>query len=241
VLRDVGFTVNRGEIVAIAGVEGNGQAELEEVLYGLRTPVRGELRLNGKDLTTAAPVERMRCGLGLVPSDRYRRGLIAELAIAENMVYDRIDRPPFGSTFAIQRKAILDTASELARRFSIQVPQLTRPVSTLSGGNAQRVVLARILGQELCCLIAAQPTRGLDVGAVRHVWDQLDAARARGTAILLISTDLDEVLALADRCFVLYRGRLAETGANGVLDRKEIGLAMGGAGLIRVPAGGLQA
>jgi len=236
VLREVSFSVSRGEIVAIAGVEGNGQAELEEVLYGLRSPVRGVVTLNGKDITSAEPAQRLQCGMGLIPSDRFRRGLIAELSVSHNLVYDRIDRAPFGSPFSLHSKAIMSGADELTRRFGIRIWRLTQAVSTLSGGNAQRVVLARILGQELCCIVAAQPTRGLDVGAVRYVWDQLDAARQRGVAILLISTDLDEVLELADRCLTLYRGSLVKSSARGQMNREQIGLAMGG-----VVAGGLQA
>ena len=236
VLRDVSFTVNRGEIVAIVGVEGNGQAELEEVLYGLRSPVRGVVTLNGKDITSAVPAQRLRCGVGLIPSDRFRRGLIAELSVSHNLVYDRIDRAPFGSPLSLHTKAIMSGADELTRRFGIRVSRLTQVVGALSGGNAQRVVLARIFGQELCCILAVQPTGGLDVGAVRYVWDQLDAARERGVAILLISTDLDEVLALADRCLTLYRGRLLKSWARGEMDREQIGLAMGG-----VVAGGLRA
>jgi ABC-type uncharacterized transport system ATPase subunit len=228
-LDGVDFEVDRGEIVALAGVEGNGQAELEEVLFGLRRPLSGSLELDGADVVSASPMQRLRRGMGLVPSDRYRRGVIRSLSVAENLVYDRLDTRPFGTRFAIRRHAILERAAELILRFSIKVSRPTEHVGGLSGGNAQRVVLARSLSRDLRMLVAAQPTRGLDVGAIEFVWEQLRALRDRGVGILLISTDLDEVLALADRCYVIYKGRLVTHLRGGELDRERVGLAMGGA------------
>ena len=228
-LRDVSLTVAPGEILAIAGVEGNGQPELEEALFGLRTPDRGRVALEGRDVTDAEPAERMRLGLGLVPSDRYRRGLIRELSVAENLALDRLGHAPFGSELRLDRKAVVRHATVLIDRFSIRVSGPDQLAGTLSGGNAQRLVLARTLSRELRCLVAAQPTRGLDVGAIEFVWEQLAAARDRGVAILLISTDLDEVMSMADRCSVIYRGRLLAHWARDQLDRHKVGLAMGGA------------
>jgi general nucleoside transport system ATP-binding protein len=228
-LRDVSFSVAPGEILAIAGVEGNGQPELEETLLGLRTPESGSVSLEGRDVTATEPAVRLRLGLGLVPSDRYRRGVIRELSVAENLAFDRLGGAPFGSEWRLDRRAVAKHASELIERFSIQVSSPSQPAGTLSGGNAQRVVLARTLSRELRCLVAAQPTRGLDVGAIEFVWEQLAAARDRGVAILLISTDLDEVMSMADRCCVIYRGRLLAHWARDQLDRDKVGLAMGGA------------
>jgi ABC-type uncharacterized transport system ATPase subunit len=228
-LRDVSLSVAPGEILAIAGVEGNGQPELEEALFGLRPVDAGTVSLDGRELTAAEPAERMRLGLGLVPSDRYRRGVIRELSVAENLALDRIGRPPFGSELRLDRKAIVRQARELIERFSIRVSGPDQLAGTLSGGNAQRLVLARTLSRELRCLVAAQPTRGLDVGAIEFVWEQLAAARDRGVAILLISTDLDEVMSMADRCCVIYRGRLVADWSRDELDRDQVGLAMGGA------------
>jgi general nucleoside transport system ATP-binding protein len=228
-LRDVSFSVAPGEILAIAGVEGNGQPELEEMLFGLRAPESGSVSLEGRDVTVSEPAERMQLGLGLVPSDRYRRGVIRELSVAENLTLDRLGAGPFGSEWRLDRRAVAKHASELIERFSIQVSSPSQPAGTLSGGNAQRLVLARTLSRELRCLVAAQPTRGLDVGAIEFVWEQLAAARDRGVAILLISTDLDEVMSMADRCSVIYRGRLLAHWARDQLDRDKVGLAMGGA------------
>jgi simple sugar transport system ATP-binding protein len=229
-LEDVSFEVAAGEIVAIVGVEGNGQAELEEVLYGLRAPRSGAVALDGHDITGAEPGERLRRGLGLVPSDRYRRGLIRELSVAHNLVLDRIDRPPYGSRLRIDRHAIREGARRLVEGYGIRVGDPGHAAATLSGGNAQRMVLARTLTGELRCLIAAQPTRGLDVGAIEFVWEQLATARDAGLAILLISTELDEVMSMADRCCVLYRGRLVASWERDELDRERVGLAMGGSG-----------
>jgi general nucleoside transport system ATP-binding protein len=229
-LHDVSLSLAPGEILAIAGVEGNGQPELEEALFGLRAPETGTVRLGGEDVTRAAPAERMRLGLGLVPSDRYRRGLIRELSVAENLALDRLGQEPFGTELHLDRKAIAKHAAELIERYSIRVSGPDQLAGTLSGGNAQRLVLARALSRDLRCLVAAQPTRGLDVGAIEFVWEQLAAARDRGVGILLISTDLDEVMSMADRCCVLYRGRLVADWPRADLDRERVGLAMGGGG-----------
>jgi ABC-type uncharacterized transport system ATPase subunit len=228
-LRDLSFSVAPGEILAIAGVEGNGQPELEEALFGLRGVAAGRVALDGRDVTRAEPAERMRLGLGLVPSDRYRRGVIRELSVADNLALDRIGQPPFGTELRLDRKAIARQATELIERFSIRVSGPDQLAGTMSGGNAQRLVLARTLSRELRCLVAAQPTRGLDVGAIEFVREQLVAARDRGVAILLISTDLDELMSMADRCCVIYRGRLVGDWPREELDRDQIGLAMGGA------------
>ena len=223
---DVSLEVRASEIVTIAGVEGNGQAELEAVLCGLSRPASGRVRLGPDDVTGAAPRQLLDAGVGMIPSDRYRRGLIRGLSVAENLVYDRIDKAPYGRRLWIDPRAVAARAADLVDRFSIAVRTPSTPASTLSGGNAQKVVLARALGTDLRLLVAAQPTRGLDVGAIEFVWNQISEQRDSGVAVLLITTDLNEVAALSDRCFVIYRGRLVET----PVDREAIGLAMGGAG-----------
>jgi general nucleoside transport system ATP-binding protein len=227
-IRDVSFEVAEGEIVAIAGVEGNGQSELEEVLCGLRPPAHGAIRLQGRDVTGAKPSALLRWGMGFIPSDRYRRGLIRQLSVAENLVLDRIDRRPFGSRLLIRPKAILANAQRLIRDFAITVSRPSQPAGKLSGGNTQRVVLARVFTGTPRLLLAAQPTRGLDVGAIEFVWEQLRARRESGVGILLISTDLEEVMALADRCHVMYKGQLVRSWTRSDLDREAVGLAMGG-------------
>ena len=223
----VDLEVRANEIVTIAGVEGNGQAELEEALCGLRRPASGRIKLNGADITGAAPRKLLDSGVGFIPSDRYRRGLVRGLSVAENLVCDRIDRPPYGRRFRIYPSAVAARGAELVDQFQIAARSPAADAATLSGGNAQKVVLARALRADLRLLIAAQPTRGLDVGAIEMVWDHLRAQRDAGVAILLITTDLTEVMALSDRCCVIYRGRLTET----PLDREAIGMAMGGAEL----------
>ena len=223
---DLSLEVRASEIVTIAGVEGNGQAELEAVLCGLSRPASGRIRLGEHDVTGATPRQLLDAGVGMIPSDRYRRGLIRGLSVAENLVYDRIDKAPYGRRLWIDPRAVAARGADLVDRFSIAVRTPSTAASTLSGGNAQKVVLARALGTDLQLLIAAQPTRGLDVGAIEFVWNQISEQRDSGVAVLLITTDLNEVTALSDRCFVIYRGRLAET----PLDREAIGLAMGGAG-----------
>ena len=227
-LRGVTLEAWRGEIVAVAGVEGNGQAELEEVLCGLRPVSAGAISFDGSDLTEASTAERLHAGFGIVPSDRYRRGLVRALPVADNLVLDRIGEPPFASPFRVRRRRIRERAVELVQRFGIHVSHVDQLAGTLSGGNAQRVVLARTLSRDTRLIVAAQPTRGLDVGAMEFVWTQLDEARRSGSAVLLLSTDLDEVMALADRCYVIYRGELVAEWQRHELDREAIGLAMGG-------------
>jgi simple sugar transport system ATP-binding protein len=148
--------------------------------------------------------------------------------VADNLVLDRIGEPPFASPWRVHRRTIAARARVLVERFGIRVARIDQLAGTLSGGNAQRVVLARTLSRDTRVIVAAQPTRGLDVGAMEFVWEQLDAARKAGVSILLISTDLDEVMALADRCAVIYRGELVAEWRRHELDREAIGLAMGG-------------
>jgi len=229
-LREATFSVGRGEIVGVSGVEGNGQSELEEVLVGLRHPTDGRVWLDDLELTRLSAPQRLAAGLGSVPSDRYRRGLIKQLSVADNLVYDRVGREPYGSALTLNRKALRATAAELIDRYSIRASSPDQPVAKLSGGNAQRVVLARTIDHGLRCLIAAQPTRGLDVGAMEFVWETLEEARAAGMGVLLISTDLDEVLTLSDRVHVMYQGSLGAELEGEELSRDRVGLAMGGIG-----------
>ena len=227
-LRGVDLGVRSGEVVAVAGVEGNGQAELEEVLLGLRRPTAGRLVLADRDITGRSPADRLRLGIGVIPSDRYRRGLVRALSVSDNLVLDRIGERPYGTPLTLNFRAIVANALRLIERFSIQASGPAQRAGQLSGGNAQRVVLARTLSRDLRVLIAAQPSRGLDVGAMEFVWGELEMQRAAGVGVLLISTDLDEVFALADRCYVLYRGAIVASWERTQFDRERFGLAMGG-------------
>jgi len=222
---DVDLVVRGGEIVTIAGVQGNGQTELEEALLGLRHTVAGRYLVESRDVTNAPPRRLLAADIGFVHSDRYRRGMIRDLPISQNLVYDRIDRTPFGTRWRIDFRRIAARGRELVQRFSIATRSADVPASTLSGGNAQKVVLARAFASSPRLIVAAQPTRGLDVGAIEFVWNQLRSQRDAGIAVLLITTDMDEVLALSDRCYVMYRGTLTET----PVGEERIGLAMGGA------------
>jgi simple sugar transport system ATP-binding protein len=203
-LADVSFEVRAGEIVGIAGVSGNGQSELVEVLAGMRPPTAGSIRVAGVDVTGASPREVMRAGIGRIPEDRHA-SLIGELSVAYNLVLERLD--DFRRAGRIDEAAVAAHARELIERFDIRA-RPDNPVSSLSGGNVQKVLLARVLSRDPRVIVVSQPTRGLDIGATEYVRAQLLERRAAGAAILLISEDLDELLALADRLLVLYEGRI---------------------------------
>lgn len=227
-IRDLSFAVRSGEILAIGGVEGNGQTELEEVLMGVRQPASGSILLDGVDMTKVAPSDRLDGGLAIVPSDRQRHGLAGSLSVAANLIADRVDRPPIGSRFRMDAGRAASEATSMIERFRIKVGSPSTTANMLSGGNAQRVVLARALHHRPRVLVAAQPTRGLDVHAVEYVHEQLLSLARSGSAVLLISTDLAELFSAADRFLVMYRGQLFGPWIHGELDREQVGLAMGG-------------
>ncbi|MBI3892847.1 MAG: ABC transporter ATP-binding protein [Candidatus Wallbacteria bacterium] len=223
------FHVSEGEIVGIAGVEGNGQLEICETLSGMRPARSGTVRLGGRDLTRASPLERARAGLGVIPEDRTQSGVVLEMSVADNLALRAHRRPAFRrGPFRLQ--SVFDAnARELVAKFEVRPPDPDRAIGTLSGGNQQKLLLARELSERPTALVAANPTRGLDVAATEALQNRLLQARAAGMAILLVSTDLDEVLALSDRILVAFRGQLAEVPAE-QLDRETVGLMMGGVG-----------
>ena len=227
-LRGIDLVVHAGEIVGIAGVDGNGQRELEEVIAGLRPPRSGRILLAGRDVTVATTSQRLAAGLGYVASDRYGRALLRDFAIADNLVLERFHRPPFSRAGILDRAAIAAHARRLVEAFSIRAASIESLAGQLSGGNAQKLVLARALSQEPALLLVCQPTRGVDVGAIEQVHGELLRRRDAGMAILLISTELDEVLALSDRILVLYEGRIAGERRAGEANAEELGLMMGG-------------
>jgi simple sugar transport system ATP-binding protein len=202
----VSFTIAAGEILGIAGVEGNGQTELIEALTGLRLPSGGSVALGGRDITACSVRERADAGLSHIPEDRLRRGLVLEYSIADNLILGQQHR--FGRG-ALDRAAIETHAVERVRGFDVRPGDPALPARALSGGNQQKVVIAREMARDFSVLIAAQPTRGVDVGAIEFIHDQLRRARDAGKAILLVSADLVEVLALSDRVAVMYGGRFA--------------------------------
>jgi general nucleoside transport system ATP-binding protein len=223
----VSFDVRAGEILGIAGVQGNGQTELCEALLGLLPAVAGTVRLNGRDITGAPPRDRLRAGLGYIPEDRQEDGLIAAFSVANNMVLDVYDRPPYARGIALNLDAIKSTATSRVAEFDVRTTSIETPVGTLSGGNQQKVILAREIGRDLKVLVASQPTRGLDVGSIEFVHRRIIEQRDQGIAVLIISAELDEIYALADRIAVMYEGRI--TGFRPpTVPVEELGLLMSG-------------
>ena len=208
VVDGVSLTVRAGEILAIAGVQGNGQTELTEALFGLQARVSGSITLDGRELTGRTVKQVLDAGAGFVPEDRQHDGLVPEFTIAENLMLDRSDGEPFVKLGSLRLKHLAEFAQERLSRFDIRAQGIGTRVGRLSGGNQQKVVLARELSRELRLFVAAQPTRGLDVGAIEFVYQQIVATRDAGVPVIVVSTELDEVAALADRIAVMYRGRV---------------------------------
>ena len=228
-LRGVDLQVRAGEVVGIAGVAGNGQDELVESLIGLRQPTAGTIRLAGRDLTRASVERRRDGGIAFVPADRQRYGLVLTYGIDDNLTLTRYADPPFAGGFAgLVRnfRAIFETALRLIKEFDIRASGPRVAAGTLSGGNQQKVVVARELGQTLKLLILDQPTRGLDVGSIEFIHEQVVARRDKGLAILLVSAELDEVLDLSDRVLVMFRGRIVGTFPAAEAQREKVGLLM---------------
>jgi simple sugar transport system ATP-binding protein len=201
------FTLRGGEILGFAGVEGNGQTELIEALAGLRAVAGGRIALGGGDLTALPVRARTAAGLAHIPEDRHRRGLILDYTLAENLVLGRQDLfSPWG---VLDRPRLRQSAAAQIAAFDVRPPDPELPARALSGGNQQKIVIAREMGHDFRVLLAAQPTRGVDVGAIEFIHRQLREARSAGKAVLLVSSELSEVLALADRVAVLFRGRIA--------------------------------
>ncbi|MBV7334240.1 ABC transporter ATP-binding protein [Chloroflexi bacterium TSY] len=229
-LDQVSLHVHSGEILGIAGVSGNGQRELAEVIAGLRPTTHGQIQLNGRPITHWPVGRRTAAGLAYIPEERMHDGVIQEFSVAENLILQDHTRKPYSNGFFLKFGAIADHSRTLVEQFRVKTPSIETPVKSLSGGNVQKVVMARELARKPNVLIASQPTRGVDIGATEYIHQRLLDERARGTATLLISEDLDEVMALSDRIAVLYEGRMI-----GIVDRDEagaerLGLMMAGVG-----------
>ncbi len=227
-LRGVSLTVHSGEILGIAGVSGNGQRELAEVITGLRAAAGGRVLLEGEDVTALPPGARTARGLAYIPEERMRDGVIKEFTIAENMVLREFDQPPFSRRGFLNLKAIARHSDALIRKFRVKTPSRETKAGSLSGGNIQKVVLARELSRRPRVIIAAQPTRGLDIGATEYVHAQLIEQRRSGAAIVMISEDLDEVMAMSDRIAVLYEGRVMDIVPRDAAAPEKLGLLMAG-------------
>ena len=226
-MNDVSFTVRRGEILAVAGVQGNGQTELTEALLGLQPRVQGSINLDGIELSSASVRRILDSGVGFVPEDRTEDGLVGEFTIAENLMLDRSGGAPFVRAGNIQRGALDDFAREKVKEFDVRTQGIDSKVRQLSGGNQQKVVLARELSRDLRLLVAAQPTRGVDVGSIEFIHKRIVETRDAGVPVVVVSTELDEVVALADRIMVMYRGRIVGI-VPGDTPRDVLGLMMAG-------------
>jgi len=223
----VSFTVRGGEVLVVAGVQGNGQTELAEALAGLRKEVSGSVRLGGTELLGRSVRDVLDAGVGYVPEDRSTDGLVGDFTVAENLVLDRISGPPFVRRGALRLGAIDDFARTAVQDFDIRTQGIAEKVGRLSGGNQQKVVVARELSRDLQLLVAAQPTRGVDVGSIEFIHKRVVAARDTGVPVVVVSTELDEAVALGDRILVMYRGRAVGI-VPATTPRDQLGLMMAG-------------
>ncbi len=228
-LKGVAFEVCAFEILGIAGVEGNGQTELGEVLTGLRKAIEGKILVDTKDITKTSPGERIKLGISHVPEDRHKRGLILDFSVVENLILGIHNKPPFTvGRVRLNFEKASNYAKRLIKDFSIKTPNKDTPVRHLSGGTQQRVVVAREFSRKPKLIIASQPTRGLDVGATEYVRKKLVEMRDQGCAVLLISADLDEIWALSDRIAVIYEGKIVAIKDPEKTSEQELGILMAG-------------
>lgn len=205
---NVSLQIHAGEILVIAGVQGNGQTELTEAILGTQSKIHGSIRLAGEELVGKSVKHRFDAGLGFVPEDRTEDGLVADFTIAENLMLNRSDREPFAKRGVLQLGFLKNFAMEKIKQFDVRSQGIESTAGQLSGGNQQKVVLARELSRNLSLLVASQPTRGLDVGSIEFVHEQIVATRDSGTPVLIVATELDEATQLGDRIAVMYRGRI---------------------------------
>ena len=229
VVDDVSFTVHEGEVVGIAGVEGNGQAELVDAIMGLRSLAGGSIRLGDQDVTHWSTRRRREGGVGLIPEDRHRQGMLLEAPLWENRILGHQTRPPAAKGLFIDRKAARADTVEIMREYDVRAPGPDTLAVALSGGNQQKLIVGRELSSQPRLLLAAHPTRGVDVGAQAVIWELLKDARANGMGILLVSADLDELIGLSDTLHVMLRGRVVATLDPAHLTPEELGSHMTGA------------
>ena len=228
VVKDVSFEARAGEVLGIAGVQGNGQTELIKSLLGLIRPDAGTILLEGKDISRHGPQESLKAGIGYIPEDRSHDGFVSSFSVRENLILDLYKRDDFSKGAALKRDAIAANAKARIEEFDIRTENMDSTLASLSGGNQQKVVVAREFSRPLKVLIASQPTRGVDVGSIEFIHQRIIAERDRGTAVIIVSTELDEIYALADRIAVMYDGRIVGT-VDPDLPREQIGLLMAGA------------
>jgi simple sugar transport system ATP-binding protein len=229
-LADVTFTIHRGEVLGIAGVEGNGQAELVEAIMGMRHTT-GTVQLAGEDITHWSTARRREAGIGYIPEDRQRHGLLLDAPLWENRVRGHQTREPNVAGPFIDRKAARADTERIVSAYDVRTPSIDTTARALSGGNQQKLIVGREMTAGPSMLIAAHPTRGVDVGAQAAIWDHIKEARRRGLGVLLISADLDELIGLSDTIEVMLRGRLVGRMDPQTVTPQELGSAMTGAGV----------
>ena len=232
VVKNLSLDVKKGEILGIAGVDGNGQTELVEAIAGLRPVESGKIVINNKEITHCKPREVIDSKISLIPEDRQERGLILDMTVAENMILENYAKKPFSSKGILNHENILSYSRELIEKFDVRPQDETLKAVSLSGGNQQKVIIAREISNNPDLLIASQPTRGLDVGAIEYVHKALIEQRDNGKAVLLVSLDLEEVMNLSDRIAVIYEGEIVGVVDADSADRNELGLLMAGGGAI---------
>lgn len=228
IVREVSLEIRAGEILGVAGVQGNGQRELVEALTGLRAVEDGRIQIDGVDTTHFGPRQITELGVAHIPEDREKHGLVMAYSLADNMVLNNYYQSPYAKNIVMDQKAINKHGAELVTQFDVRPPNATTAASKLSGGNKQKVIVAREFSRPTKLLIAAQPTRGIDVGSIEFIHNQIVAQRDRGVAVLVVSAELDEVLGLADRLAVMFDGRIVATLPIEEATRERVGLLMAG-------------
>lgn len=230
-ISNISFEVRSGEILGFAGVEGNGQTELVEVLTGLRKSTAGSIKFNGNNITNKSPRKFKDSGIGNIPEDRHKRGAILDFDISENLILGFQHKKPFSKPFKMDYKAIKDRAKKLIPEFDIRTPSPDVKIRSLSGGNQQKVIVAREISQDPDLLIASQPTRGVDIGAIEFIHRRIIEQRDQGKAVLLVSAELQEVMSLSDRIAVIYEGKIVGIVNSSEADEFKIGAMMTGSSL----------
>jgi simple sugar transport system ATP-binding protein len=228
VVDSVSFEVRAGEIVGIAGVQGNGQTELVEAIAGLRRVASGSISLGGREITADSPRERHAAGMAHIPEDRQRQGLVVDMSITENLVLTRYHNAEFSHGMLMDWAAAKEKSRAMVASYDIRTSDPAQAASTLSGGNQQKLIVARELSRDITLAVAAQPTRGIDVGSIEYVHAQMVKERDAGVAMLVVSTELDEVMSLSDRVFVMYRGKIVADLDPRSVSHMDVGLYMAG-------------
>lgn len=231
VVNEVSFDVHAGEVLGVAGVQGNGQTELVEAITGLRTPLEGSVTLLGTDITQAGPRQITELGTAHIPEDRQRDGLVLAYPVADNLVLNTYYLSPFSRGLRLQEANIVESARERIKNFDIRTPSARTNAGSLSGGNQQKVIVARELSRPVKLVVASQPTRGLDVGSIEYIHHRLIESRDEGVAVLLVSSELEEIMQLSDRVAIMFRGKIVKVLPAEEATKEKLGLLMAGVSL----------